>query len=249
MIRLIIGLIYTLLSVVLLFPYHIYLWFVSKKDRYKGWYKSWKFVGRFFKGLIKIAGTKVEVRGAENLAKVPNEKGILFIGNHRSFFDIIIMQTVVDRPTGFIAKSDFKKIPLFKHWVTDIGAIFLDRKNVRAGLETMNQGAEYMKQGLAIGLYPEGTRNHTDQLLPFKKGGYRMAKNSDCPIMLVAATGFDDIFENNKPPALRKRHVIIEFSEPMYPNEMEKTECNKLYEEFPDRIQKMLDSHKSSYKK
>ena len=196
MIRLIIGLIYTLLSVVLLFPYHIYLWFVSKKDRYKGWYKSWKFVGRFFKGLIKIAGTKVEVRGAENLAKVPNKKGILFIGNHRSFFDIIIMQTVVDRPTGFIAKSDFKKIPLFKHWVTDIGAIFLDRKNVRAGLETMNQGAEYMKQGHSMILFPEGHRNQTDEFLPFKEGGYKMADKSGCPIVPFAISGTDLIYES-----------------------------------------------------
>ena len=71
-----------------------------------------------------------------------------------------------------------------------------------------------MKMGLSLGLYPEGTRNHTDELLPFKKGGYRMAKNSECPMVLVAATGLDDILENNKPPALRKRHVIVEFSEP-----------------------------------
>ena len=108
----------------------------------------------------------------------------------------------------------------------------------------MNEGAKYMEMGLSIGLYPEGTRNHTDQLLPFKKGGYRMAKKSNSPIMLVAATGFDDIFENNKPPALRKRHVIVEFSEPMYPNELDKEECNKLYDEFPNMIQNMLDSHK-----
>ena len=244
MIRLIIAAIYTFFSVILLFPYHIYLWAISKKDKYRGWCKSRKFIGSFFKGLIHIAGTDIEVRGAENLKKVPQEKGILFIGNHRSFFDIIIMQTVVDRPTGFIAKSDFKKVPLFRHWVTDLGAIFLDRKNVRAGLETMNQGAEYMKMGLSLGLYPEGTRNHGKELLPFKKGGYRMAKNSGCPIILVAATGMDDILENNKPPALRKRHVVVEFSEPFYPSEMSKDECNKVYDEIPDRIQKMLDTHK-----
>ena len=60
-----------------------------------------------------------------------------------------------------------------------------------------------------------------------------MAKNSDCPIILVAATGFDDIFENNKPPALRKRHVIIEFSEPMYPNEMEKNRVQQALRGIP----------------
>ena len=243
MIRLIIAAIYTFFSVILLFPYHIYLWAISKKDKYRGWCKSRKFIGSFFKGLIHIAGTDIEVRGAENLKKVPQEKGILFIGNHRSFFDIIIMQTVVDRPTGFIAKSDFKKVPLFSRWVMDIGSIFMDRKNVRAGLESINIGTEHIGKGLSLGLYPEGTRSHTKELLPFKKGGYRMAKNSESPIVLVAATGTDDIFENNKPAALRKKTVIFEFSEPTYPHKLDKKDCNDFYDEIPAKLQAMLDTH------
>ena len=246
MIRFVIVLIYTVLAVILCLPFHLYFWILSKKDRYKSWYKSWKLVKGFFEGLLYIAGTKIEIRGAENLEKVPQEKGILFIGNHRSYFDIIILQTVVGRPMGFIAKKEFKKVPLFSSWVADIGAVFMDRKNVRAGLESINTGTEYMKKGLSLGLYPEGTRNHKDTMLPFKKGGYRMAKNSECPIILVAATGFDDILENNKPAALRKRHVIVEFSEPFYPHEMDKDSCNKAYDEIPDRIQAMLDSQKTS---
>ena len=98
MIRLIIAAIYAFLSVVLLYPYHIYLWILSKKDQYKSWYKSWKLVKGFFEGLLHIAGTKVEVRGAENLDKIPKEQGILLIGNHRSYFDIIILQTILGRP-------------------------------------------------------------------------------------------------------------------------------------------------------
>ena len=69
MIRLIIAAIYAFLSVVLLYPYHIYLWILSKKDQYKSWYKSWKLVKGFFEGLLHIAGTKIEVRGAENLIR------------------------------------------------------------------------------------------------------------------------------------------------------------------------------------
>ena len=248
MIRLIIAAIYVFLSVVLLYPYHIYLWILSKKDQYKSWYKSWKLVKAFFEGVLHIAGTKVEVRGAENLDKIPKDKGILLIGNHRSYFDIIILQTILGRPMGFIAKKEFSKVPLFGHWVTDIGAVFMDRKDVRAGLESIKTGTEYMKKGLSLGLYPEGTRNHKAEMLPFKKGGYRMAKNAECPIVLVAATGFDDIFENNKPVGLKKKHVIVEFSEPIYPHQMSKDECNAVYDEFPARIQAMLDTHKDSKK-
>ncbi|MCR5226616.1 MAG: 1-acyl-sn-glycerol-3-phosphate acyltransferase [Eubacterium sp.] len=243
MIRLIFAAIYAFLSVVLLYPYHIYLWLLSKKDQQKGWNKSWKMVRSFFKGVLNIAGTKVEVRGAENLEKIPKEQGVLFIGNHRSFFDVIILQTIVDRPMGFIAKSDFKKVPLFSRWVMDIGSIFMDRKDVRAGLESIKTGTEYMSKGLSLGLYPEGTRSHTKELLPFKKGGYRMAKNSKSPIVLVAATGTDDVFENNKPIALKKKTVIFEFSAPVYPHEMDKDTCNEFYEDIPNRLRTMLDKH------
>ena len=56
MIRLIFAAIYAFLSVVLLYPYHIYLWLLSKKDQQKGWNKSWKIVRSFFKGVLNIAG-------------------------------------------------------------------------------------------------------------------------------------------------------------------------------------------------
>ena len=243
MIRLIFAAIYAFLSVVLLYPYHIYLRILAKKDQKKSWNKSWKLVRSFFKGVLNIAGTKVDVRGAENLEKIPKDQGVLFIGNHRRFFDIIILQTIIDRPMGFIAKSDLKKVPLFSSWVVDIGSIFMDRKNVRAGLESINIGTEHIGKGLSLGLYPEGTRSHTKELLPFKKGGYRMAKNSESPIVLVAATGTDDIFENNKPAALRKKTVIFEFSEPTYPHKLDKKDCNDFYDEIPAKLQAMLDTH------
>ena len=71
-----------------------------------------------------------------------------------------------------------------------------------------------------MGLYPEGTRNHSDTLLPFKEGGYKMAERAKAPIVLVAMTGQDDIFENNKFHLIKKSHVQVEFSEPVNPSEM-----------------------------
>ena len=244
MIRLVIALIYVVLAVILCLPYHLHLWLVTKRDAYKGWHKSWRFVRCFFKGLLWIAGTKIDVKGKENLAKVPHEQGILFVGNHRSYFDIIALQYVVDRPLGFIAKKEFKKVPLFSWWVADIGSLFLDRSNIRAGLETINEGTVNMGKGLSLGLYPEGTRNHTDTLLPFKTGGYRMAEKSESPIVLVAMTGMDDIFENNHPPRLKKTRVTIEFSEAYYPHSMENKERKEFYNSIPGKLQKMLDERR-----
>ncbi|SNU04953.1 1-acyl-sn-glycerol-3-phosphate acyltransferase [Lachnospiraceae bacterium] len=240
MVRLIITAIYVFLAVIVCLPYHLYLWILSKKDKYKSWYKSWRLVRGFFKSVLWLAGTKIEASGLEHLSEVPDDKGILFIGNHRSYFDILVLQTLVDRPLGFIAKKEFKKVPLFSWWVADIGSLFLDRKNIRAGLETINLGTEYMKQGLSLGLYPEGTRNHSSEMLPFKTGGYRMAEKSGSPMVLVAMTGTDDIFENNKPIALKRARVKVVFDKAVYPHELENKERKEFYGSIPAKIQEML---------
>ena len=241
MIRLIITAIYVFLAVIVCLPYHLYLWILSKKDKYKSWYKSWRLVRGFFKSVLWLAGTKIEASGLEHLSEVPDDKGILFIGNHRSYFDILVLQTLVDRSLGFIAIKEFKKVPLFSWWVADIGSLFLDRKNIRAGLETINLGTEYMKQGLSLGLYPEGTRNHSSEMLPFKTGGYRMAEKSESPMVLVAMTGTDDILENNKPARVKKCDVTVQFDTPVYPHSLEAKERKSFYNQIPDKLKFMLD--------
>ena len=246
MLRLLVAAIFIIFGVILCMPYHLYLKSVAKKDTYKGWTKSWRFVRKVFRGMLKIAGTDIELRGLENLDKVPKEQGILFVGNHRSYFDILTLQTVVDRPMGFIAKKELKKVPLFWRWMDDIGCLFLDRANVRASMETINTGIEYMKQGLSLGLFPEGTRNHGSELKAFKPGGYRMAEKSNSAIIPVALTGLDNILENNKPIALKKCHVVIEFGEPTYPHELENKARKEYYSSIPTTIQTMLDSHNNN---
>ena len=107
------------------------------------------------------------------------------------------------------------------------------------GLKTISEATEQMKKGLSMSLFPEGTRNHQPELLPFKPGGYRMAEKSKCAIVVTSMTGFDDIFENNKPLAIRKRHVIIEFAPPVYPHELSKDARKEFYDSIPSKIMEM----------
>lgn len=242
MLRLIIAFLWAVIAMIVCLPTHLYWKHLAKKDPVKSWKKSKGLISSFFRGLLFIAGTKLEVRGEENIPSA--DQAALFVGNHQSYFDVIILQTLVKGPMGFVSKKEFRSYPLLPLYMEDMGTIFLDRENIRESLKVIQDGTERMKKGLSLGLFPEGTRNHTEKLLPFKTGGYRMAEKSDSPIILVAMNNVGKIFEENPLHFLRRRHVIVEFSKPYYPGQMEKDEQKAFYNEMPIIMQAMLDRNK-----
>ena len=94
---------------------------------------------------------KVTVIGEEN---VPDEP-VLFIGNHRSFFDILLTYSRCKRLTGYVAKDSMEKIPLLSTWMRYLYCLFLNRENPKEGLKTILQAIEYVKKGISICIFPE----------------------------------------------------------------------------------------------
>ena len=222
-------------------PYYWYLKNLSKTDQDAAWEKAYKLVKGFFAVELKLMKAKVTVKGYEN---IPQDTACLFVGNHRSYFDILISHNTVGRPVGFIAKSEMKKVPLVRLYMKAIGCLFLERDNIRQGLETINQGAEYLKQGHSMVLFPEGHRNHEDTFLPFKEGGYKMADKSGCPIVPFAVSRTDILFERTPSGPRKKQEVFIEFGEPIYPNDYPMKERKAKYKEIPGIIENMRKTHK-----
>ncbi len=101
--------------------------------------------------------------------------------------------------------------------------LFLDRKDPRAGMKTILQAIEYIKQSVSICIFPEGTRNDGEELsmLPFKEGSFKIATKTGCPIVPVAINNSAEIFENHV-PKMKKTHVVVEYGPPIYPKELDK---------------------------
>lgn len=222
-------------------PYHYYLRGLWKRNPEKAWKKSRKYVSGFFRLELKLSGCHVEVRGREN---IPTDTPVLFVGNHRSYFDILVYHESIGTPVGFIAKKEMRKIPLLPLYMDDIGCLFLDRNDIRQGMETIRQGTEFMKLGHSMVLFPEGTRNQTDTLLPFKEGGYKMAEKSKAPIVPVAISGSDLLLESAPKRHIRSHKVIIEFGRPFYPADIAPKERKLKYAELPEIITQMRSTHK-----
>ena len=171
-----------------------------------------------FSQCLKIAGVKVTVLGEEN---VPKDKAVLYVANHRSYFDILLTYVRVPGPTGFIAKKEIEKVPLLRNWMRNLHCLFLDRDNIKEGLKTILEGIEKLKSGISIFIFPEGTRSkEKDIFLPFHKGSFKLAEKSGAPIIPVVLNNTAAIFEDHF-PRIKKAHVIIEYGKPIYISELE----------------------------
>lgn len=192
-----------------------------------------------FNLILFMCGIKKTVIGLEN---IPKDEPVLYVANHRSYFDILIGYTSVPNLTGFVAKKEIKKIPFLRTWMKYLNCLFLDRENVREGLKMVLEGVELIKNGYSVWISPEGTRNHGKELLPFKEGSLKIAEKSGCAIIPVSLNNTDDLFENHT-PWVRSGHVVIEFGKPIYPKDLDKEQRKFLGSYVQEIIKETLNKN------
>lgn len=233
-----------ILFLILFSPVLVIEWIIGKFNREKKDYSSLRIVQNAFKFILWLTGVKVTVIGEEN---VPDE-AVLFIGNHRSFFDILLTYSRCKRLTGYIAKKEMNRFPLLNNWMRNLYCLFLDRENPKEGLKTILTAIDYIKKGISICIFPEGTRNKGDELtiLPFKEGSFKIASKTGCAIVPISLNNTAEIFENHF-PKIKKTHVIIEYGKPIYYKDLDKETqkhigvyCQNLIQETINRNSAML---------
>lgn len=193
-------------------------WVIEKFSKQAKDYSSLRIVQWAFRVILWISGVKLTVKGKEN---IPDEAA-LFVGNHRSYFDILIMYVQCKRLTGFVAKDSIERFPSLRVWMRYLYCLFLNREDPRAGMKTILTAIEYIKAGVSICIFPEGTRNDGEELsiLPFKEGSFKIATKTGCKIVPVAINNSAEIFENHM-PFIKKTHVILEYGTPIDPNTLD----------------------------
>lgn len=233
MLRLIFAVIFVVLFLILTLPLLLILWIVGKFNQSAKDNCSLAIIKWAFKGILFFAGTKMDVYGAEN---IPEDRSVLFVGNHRSIFDILILYVNMKRPTGIISKKEIKKVPIFNIWMKNIRCIFLDRSDIKEGLKMVLGAIEMVKEGISIAIFPEGTRNKEEgTFLPFKGGSFKIAEKSGCDVIPFAILNSAEIFENHK-PSIKKTHVIIEFGEAIHTAGLSRDELKLIPDKARDSV-------------
>ena len=201
---------------------------------------SCSYVRWAFSVICFLSGTKITAKGLENIP--PADVPLLFVSNHRGFFDVVAGNTLMNRPLGYVAKIEFRKIPLLRIWMKYIHCLFLDRSDVRAGLKTILEGAEEVKNGFSMWIFPEGTRCKEPEgtQLEYKEGSLKIAERSGCPIIPVAILHTDQVFEKQL-PFICSREVIFRFGQPILLSELPREQKKFAGQHVRDVIQKMIE--------
>lgn len=221
MLRLIIVATFVILFLIFSIPLFFIEWLIGKWKPDVKSRSSLAIVNWAFRVVAFLSGTKVITVGEEN---VPKDKAVLYVGNHRSFYDIILTYPKVPRPTGYVAKKEMLKVPLLSVWMKYLHCLFLDRDNIKEGLKTILQAIEMVKSGISVCIFPEGTRNKTaDTFLPFHDGSFKIAEKSGAPIIPMTIVNSAAVFEDHF-PKIKKATVVIEYGKPIYLNEMSREE-------------------------
>mgnify|MGYP000287812602 FL=1 len=225
MIRFLLVATFVILFLVLSIPLLFIDWIIGKFNIDLKNKSSLAIVNWAFRVCLFLAGTSVTVIGEEN---VPKDVPVLYIGNHRSYFDILITYIRVPRPTGYIAKKEMLRYPLLSNWMKNLHCLFLDRKDIKQGLKTILTAIEKVKSGISICIFPEGTRNRVnDTFMEFHEGSFKIAEKTGCPIIPMSINNSAQIFEDHI-PKIKKAHVVLEYGKPIYPAELSKEERKHL---------------------
>ena len=137
---------------------------------------------------LKACGAKIKVTGKENLD--PN-KNYVFISNHRSYLDTATLFAYTGRRIGLVAKKELLKVPVLGQGMGFVNIIAIDRTNPDKALQSMRKAKKVLEKDYSFGVFAEGTRAMPGELLPFKKGAFHLAMQTDAPIVPVAVKNTD----------------------------------------------------------
>lgn len=210
--RSILCIIFVALFLILSMPLHLVLWLIGRKKPLVKYRASHKVIRWAFSTVFWIAGIKCNVIGAEH---IPTDTPVLFVSNHRSNLDILLLQVTAGVPVGFVAKTELKKVPLLGFWMCDIGCVFLDRANIKSAVKSISEGVTHIEAGCSMAICPEGTRSHDGEMKDFKDGSLKLAAKSKVPVIPAAVIGTDDCLENNEGFRLTKGIMTIAYGKPI----------------------------------
>lgn len=212
-------------------------------------HKEYETNSRFYRFLLysattivmKVLRIHVHVTGEE---KIPEGTKPLFVGNHRSNYDPIVTWHVFEKwEIAFVSKASNFKIPVFGRFIRKCCFMAIDREDPRKAMKTIIKAAGLLKKGdVSVGVYPEGTRSKSGELLPFHDGVFKIAQRADAPIVVMALSGTEQI---HKQWIRHRSDVYLDIVDVIPAEEVKGMRTNEIGERVRASLEQGLESRKT----
>lgn len=176
-----VGLVFTVFMIVLL-PGIVLPFLLGERFGRIGygflWLWSWIF--------SKLTFIRYQFYGKENFSK---GRAYIYVSNHTSFLDIPGLTMLLPGQFRPLAKKELLKIPIFG-WIARTAAIIVDRSSPESRKKSIDRLKTFLKKGISILIFVEGTQNRTDKVLqPFHDGAFRIAIDTQQPVLPIVILG------------------------------------------------------------
>lgn len=139
--------------------------------------------------ILRLAGIRLRVSGREH---IDPDRRYVILSNHASFFDPPALVLALGLQYRWVIKKEVRKVPLFGLALETSRNLFIDRSKGSDALQSIKRGVAQLPDATSILIFPEGTRSWDGRLLPFKKGGFVIARDGQLPILPVTIRGSHD---------------------------------------------------------
>jgi len=148
------------------------------------------FIERWLDTLFLSCGVTLDIDGQQH---VWEQRPAVFLFNHKNNFDILVACKVIGREFTGVGKKEAADNPLGAALGKLIDAVFIDRSDSQKAVEALKPVEEAIAKGLSLVISPEGTRSKTGEVLPFKKGPFRIAMKTGVPVVPIVIRNAEDL--------------------------------------------------------
>ena len=173
--------------------------------------------------------------GIENL---PEQPGYIMYPNHQGLFDVMGLVYFNPAPFGVVIKKEAYDVPLLRQLIQTLGGLFMDRDDVKQGLQIINEVAKQVKEGRNFLIFPEGTRSKSgNRMGDFKSGSFKAATKAKCPIVPIAIIDCYLPFDRN---SINKVDVQLHILPPIPYEEYHGMKTAEIADMVKSRIEKVI---------
>lgn len=160
---------------------------------------------RWGRVLTRLVPVKVTIEGMEQIDK---SQSYVVVANHQSQFDIPVVYGFSGLDLRWVAKAEVGRIPFVAAGCRAIGHVFINRSDPEQARTAINRAVARLKPGTGLIFFAEGTRSRSGELMPFKKGAFRVALDQQLPVLPLTIVGTRDVLPADT-LRLRPGHVRI----------------------------------------